>query len=73
MKTYYVKFHGYNPINACAVVVATSRPNALKAFKRHLLDHHSKLLHDNRHLNAEDFVEIKPDTAQVAILNDGEY
>lgn len=70
MKCYHIKFKGHNPIGAVAVVVAPSRPRALRAFVEALPE---ELREQNERLSTADLIEFQPGVAQVIILNDGDY
>jgi hypothetical protein len=73
LKLYSIKFNGYWPVGAVAIVQATSKAVAIKLFQDHLSVHHPTLVADNNGMYEDKIEEIDLSKDHVNILLDGNY
>lgn len=66
MRVYAAKFNGYQPVGACAIVVAESQPEAEEMLAKHL---------DTMGLATDgaEYEELSVSAKGVFVLLDGEY
>ena len=68
MNVYSVKFNGYYPVGACAVVTATSPEHA-----KSIMESELKFMNLPQDIPIEQFELIRDDAPTVKIVLDGEY